>query len=380
MITNTAIDAMQPGAEIKDDQVPGLSVRRNPGGWSWMLRYRKRGGAVKRPKIGAYPTISLKDARSLARSWLVRLAGGDDPAVPPKSEPLLDDLWARCEREHYNRGTAWDGEAKRIYNVHIKERLGGHRLGAIDYDVVHRLHAGMKALPFQANRALAVLAKMLYLAERWKLRPPGSNPCQYVSRYPEPRRRRYASPAELSAAAAALQAEAIKFPAAVAFIYLLMFSGARPSEIVNATPAMIERTEGGGVLRIEQGKTGQRDVFLPAQAMQVIDRLPKDGIAQRSREGVLGAYTITGLAGPPRDVWDRVRKAAGCPDLRMRDLRRTFATIAMSNGVTPGQIGELLGHRSVQTTKIYAKLMESPAHAAAAAVAGKIDQIIGGGK
>lgn len=380
-LTNTAIDAMAAGAELKDDQVAGLSVRRHPDGWSWMLRYRLRGGDTKRPKLGAYPTLGVKAAREVARDWLTKIAKGQDPAAAPPVEPTVADLWSRALREHYPAGTRWTYEATRLYERFIKPKLGPRPVSSVEYADAAALHDGLKDTPVQANHAVNTLSVLFDLAEKWKHRPQHSNPCMHVTRFPQRKRRRYAKPAELMDLAAAIAAESLENPEAAVFLYLLMFSGARPSEIVNATPAMVERTEaGGGVLRLDKGKTGERAVFLPTQAMLMIDRLPRDGIPQRLRVGILGARTLTGLRAVPRGVWDRVRQAAGAPDLWARDLRRTFATIAMSNGVTPGQIGELLGHRSTQTTKIYAKLMEDPAHAAAAAVAGRIDEIIGGGK
>jgi site-specific recombinase XerD len=61
-------------------------------------------------------------------------------------------------------------------------------------------------------------------------------------------------------------------------------------------------------------------------------------------------------------------------------MRRTFATVALSNGVPIGQVGELLGHASTQTTKIYAKLLEETAHAAAAKTAGLMAGMLQGGE
>jgi integrase len=90
--------------------------------------------------------------------------------------------------------------------------------------------------------------------------------------------------------------------------------------------------------------------------MEVIGMLPRT------------AGTITGI-GPPYKLWYKVRKEAGCPDLRFHDLRHSFASAALAQGLTLEQIGELLGHASTQTTKRYAHLIESTAHAAAARTA-----------
>jgi integrase len=376
-LTNTAIDAMLPGAELKDDRVPGLSVRAHGSGKSFMLYYRNLAGRPRRPKIGDCGVLSLAEARNIARGILARVRAGDDPSaerVLSRTDPTVDELWDRVEREHYNRGKTWDKEAKRLYHLFIKPKLGRGLVAGVGYEDAKKVHDALADMPAQANRVIAVLGHMLKLAERWGYRPLGTNPVGHIRRFPENSRRRFASRDEIKTLAAIL---AIKATAndpdtlsGVAFLYLLMFSGARPSEIGNATPAMLERVERDGhafgVLRIADGKTGRRDVFLPPQAVAVLDRLPQ----QRSR--LAGRKTV------PRKLWDAIRTEAGCPDLWARDWRRTFATVALSNGVPLSKVGELLGHADPRTTKIYAKLMEEDAHATAAEVAGQMAKLMAG--
>jgi integrase len=378
-LTSSAIRRLPSGAELKDTTVPGLSVRAHGSGKSYLLYYRTRGGKVRRPKIGDCDAITLTEARAIARDMLAQVAAGGDPAgqrAAARKEPTLNDLWDRCELEHWHRGKQWDKEAKRIYDRYIRPRHGSDKVTSIGYGEIHKIHASMAAEPFQANRVVAVIGKMLKLAERWEMRPIGSNPCPHIARYREPSRRRYARPDEIAKLGPILDRLAPENPSGVAFLYLLLFSGARPSEIENGTPAMLERlkrVEGEGentrtvvygVLRLDDGKTGQRDVFLPPQAMTVIDRLP----ANRKH--------LAGRGHLPRKLWERVRDEAGCPDLWARDMRRTFATVGYSTGVDKRVMGNLLGHASPQTTEIYAKLMEDPAHAAAAKTAEAIEKLL----
>lgn len=373
-LTNTAVEALLPGDELKDDRVPGLSVRCRATKRSFMLYYRTKTGIPRRPKIGDYGVLSIAMAREVARTMLAKVAAGEDPVADrqaARQEPVLNDLWDRCEREHWCNGKGWDREAKRLYDAHVRSKLGDRRIKSIGYDDIAKLHTDLKDTPVEANHMIAVVSKMLSLAERFgpegaKWRVLNTNPCTAIQRYPMIKRKRYAKPAEIGVLGPILEREAETDPEGVAFLYILMFSGARPSEIENGVPAQIERLEHDGqvvgVLRLDDGKTGQRDVFLPPQAMHVIDRLPKH---RRTLAGNL-----------PRRLWERVRNEAGCADLWARDLRRTFGTVGLSGGVPIGTIGELLGHASVQTTKIYAKLMEGPAHTAAADIAGRMEKML----
>lgn len=381
-LTNTAIDALLAGAELKDDRVPGLSARRHKSGVSFMLYYRTRTGIARRPKIGDYGTLTIAVARDIARDMLAKVAAGQDPVAErntARGEPTMDDLWAKCAAEHWNGGKDWDREAKRLYETRLKPKLGKDRVRSISYDGLNKIHDSLSATPVEANHVIAVASKMLSLAEKFgpegaKWRDLNSNPCALIERYVIPKRRRFATPAEIAKLGAVLDryAEHPHHVTGVAFLYILMFSGARPSEIERALPKQLERVvrDGAayGVLRVD-GKTGQRNVFLPPQAMRVIDKLP------------VGRARLADRKTMPKRLWELVRTEIDAPDLWARDLRRTFGTVALSSGTaTLDQLSELLGHASRQTTMIYAKLMEDPAHAAAAGTAGRMEQLLGGSK
>jgi integrase len=123
----------------------------------------------------------------------------------------------------------------------------------------------------------------------------------------------------------------------------------------------------GNVLRLPDSKTGQRDVYLPPQAVALIESLPP------YRDG-----TITGIKSP-RHLWRVIRKEAGCPDLRLYpDLRRSFATVGVAAGNTMDLMGGLLGHKNRQTTMVYARLMEDAAKEAASSTAAAMEKLLNG--
>lgn len=369
-LTASTIDAMLPGDSLKDDRVPGLEVRCHSSGRSFLFYYRTKTGIARRPKIGNYPALSIADARKIASGLIAQVAAGKDPSAENKNarhEIDMDALWLKVEAEHYNKKKAWDKEAKRVYTKFISPKIGKKRVGQVEYEDIHALYAAMSATPIQANRLLAIFGKMMKLAEKWRYRPPHSNPVHLFDssdRFKERKRSRFASPEELAKIGAALDKRIEADPAGVAFLYVLAFSGARPSEIGRATPDMVDAA---GVLRIQEGKTGERAVYLPAQALRAIAKLPA------CRRNLCGRVTV------PKALWAKVRNEAGCPDLWARDSRRTFASVALSNGTPIGVVGELLGHKSAQTTKIYARLMEDGAHRAAAGIANAMETLMGGG-
>lgn len=380
MLTNTAIEAMAVGAMLRDDRVRGLQIRRNAGGWSWLLYYRNRLDEERRPRLGPYPELSISKAREVAKELLGQVAAGKDPAAmwaAEKRQPTMDELWLRVEKDRYNDDSKdWHRKAKAYYKDVISPRLGDRRVPTIEYEDVDQLHTSLSDSPASANHVVAVISVMLDQAERWKIRTLGTNPCRLIERYTIRKRTRYATEDELPRLAERFERNAIENPRrlpAITFLYLVLFTGARPMEIAGAVPSQLERFETDGkvygLLRLDRHKTAedtgeQRVVHVPAQALALLDRLPAD---RRS---------LTGLTTVPGRIWREIRKEIGANDLWARDLRRTFGTVALSNGVSLSQVGELLGHASVQTTKIYAKLMHEQGKAASGVTANAIEGLM----
>lgn len=366
-MTPQQIKAMAPGGTLRDDVVTGLEVRSFPSGRKvFYLYYRTKLGRARHPKVGDCAIMSLADARASARRTLLAVANGGDPVGDrntEKREPQFGDLWTRYRGSQGDRKKS-AREDERLYLRILSPRLGSRSVRSLCHDDAVRLHRALERTPYQANRAIALLSKLCSFAERpLQWRNLASNPCRGVERYPELKRRRFAKPAELAAIGKLLQQHTDAHPQSVAFIYLLLYSGARPAEIGNAQRAWLD----GNVLRLPDSKTGQRDVYLPPQAVDLIERLP------RYKDG-----TITGIK-LPRRLWRIIRKEAGCSDLRLYpDLRRSFATVGVAAGNTMDLMGGLLGHKNRQTTMVYARLMEDAAASAASATADAMEKLLHG--
>src|SRR3990167_853334 len=255
-------------------------------------------------------------------------------------------------------------EDARMIGTYVVPELGHLAAEAVQYENIEKLHDDMEGTPYQANRVLALLSKIFTLAEKWRLRPQGSNPCRGVDRYKEVSRRRYLTPEEAPRVAAVLAQQEVAHPLAVAYVYLLLLSGARPEEIGRARWDWLELSGESGVLRLPDSKTGMRSVYLSPRLVRLLAGLPRTG--ERILDGA-----------KPHALWTIVRNLAGGPDLRLYYLRHSFASAALAEGYTLDQIGELLGHKSTQTTHRYAHLIEHKAHEIAAGTSAKLERMLG---
>lgn len=355
------IKSAQVGAIIRDDVVQGLHLRVFANRKSFYLYFRTKDGMERRPKIGDWPTVAIPDARKVAKEMLLEVAQGKDPIAERKSlreAPRCLDAWEQYKVEHLPKKKSSRDDIAR-WDGCVSDKFKAIRVADVDYNDVYALHQKLKDTPYQANRTLALISKLMNLCEKWGYRPTGSNPCRHVEKFKEQKRRRYMTAEEAMKISAALHRERAVAPASVAFIYLLILTGARCGEIASAKWSQLIDNK----LVLQEHKTDSqghdRVIHLPAVAMDIIEKLPRTNA------------TITGILSPKK-IWERIRKEAGCPDLRLHDLRHSFASVAVSAGYTLAQIGELLGHSSPATTARYAHLMEDAASAAAQDVADQI--------
>ena len=157
-------------------------------------------------------------------------------------------------------------------------------------------------------------------------------------------------------------------------IKLLIFTGARKNEIQGLRWNEVDFHS--GYLKLADSKTGQKAIPLNAGALEILNSLTR----QEGSEYVFPSFGGSAhYVGTPR-VWTKIRADAGLDDVRLHDLRHSFASIAVSAGASLPIIGALLGHSDSATTQRYAHLQDDPLKAASDAVGGKILAVMRLGK
>jgi integrase len=381
--TKTAVEAAAPlDKPYWDADLKGFGLRVSDRGTrTYFVHGRMPIGRQVKVTIGRHGALTCEQARARAKALLGQIAGGDDPAAAKRharcvererrAAPTLAELCDRYVVEYsaVHHKPSNQAENRRMIEQIIKPRLGRLKVEALDHDDVARLHRDLKRTPRQANHVVAVLSKMMNLAELWRLRPLNSNPCRHLKRYPENARDKYASPDELERIGAALrelEAAGKINPADAACIRFLALVGCRLSEAVALELHHVDfRT---GEWRLPDAKTGKRTIMLGAPALALLAPLGTRGRAfGRSVDMV-------------ENAWGKVRARAGALDLRLHDLRHTVGTYAGASGASAFLVRDLLGHRTMAMTGRYVSRHVDPLRAVADAVSAQVDAALGGSK
>lgn len=381
-LTKTLIEGAAPRANryrLNDSLVPGLCLLVLPSGVkTYYLRHRTIDGIQRELKLGSPVELTPDDARRLAREALAQVREGRDPAAERRQlreAPTLADLAARyMERHGTRKRSGFNDEI--LWRLHILPRLGRTKVARLTREQVRLFHSDHPR-PVTANRALEVLGKAMALAEEWGWRPVGSNPCTGIKANPEHQRRRYMSQDELARLRAALADwEAQSSPQELRWrfgqlVRLLLLTGARLREVMEARWAWVDWDRRVIEVPAHKGKTGAGTIRLSERAMELLLAL-YDAQEPRSEWVVQGSVPERPLVGY-RKLWLALLADAGISNLRIHDLRHTFASYSLSGGQTLGTVGQLLGHRSAQTTTRYAHLIDDAAQRAVRQVSEALD-------
>jgi len=168
-----------------------------------------------------------------------------------------------------------------------------------------------------------------------------------------------------------MEAERIELLSAILAARLLILTGCRLNEIMTLQWAHVDLAE--RVLRLPDSKSGAKVVHIGEPAVELLRDAQRIDDTPWVIAGTLPGKRLSDL----QPFWQRVRARAGLKNVRIHDLRHTFASTAVASGQGLPMIGKLLGHTQVQTTARYAHLAAEPVRIAADAVAYNLRQSLG---
>lgn len=233
-----------------------------------------------------------------------------------------------------------------------------------DFKTGPRGRAIVKGGPGIAARSVKVLGSVYSYAIKKKLL--SESPVRGVEVIGLESRNRFLSAEELARLGDALikaKKEGVN-PFAIAAIRLLMLTGARKSEILTLRWDWVDiETK---ALRLPDSKTGVKSIPLAAPALELLTSLPRIDDSPFVIPG--GNGHLVGLT----KVWYKIRAIAKLDDVRIHDLRHSFASVAVAGGDSLYLVGKVLGHKQSKTTEIYAHLQDDPLRAVADRAANKI--------
>ena len=355
-----------------DRDLAGFGVRVYPSGKKVFIVQTRAFGRSKRVTLGTHGALAAEQARKNAAAVIARIKKGQPPVEPePTPEPTVADLAERYQREYVEMHCkpATVSHYRLMLRKHIVPALGEHLVADVEHKDILAFHNKLHRMPTVANRAVDILVKMFNLADAWGWRPSGTNPCRGVSRFKVEKHERFLTREELYRLGQALRAapaERLASTHAAAAIRLLVLTGCRRNEILGLR--WDDLNFESGEMRLRDSKTGARMVPLPPKSAEVfagLSRTPNNPWVFPGRKKGTRLVNLN-------DSWDRIRKRAGLDGVRLHDLRHSFASRALALGESLPMIGDLLGHRKVNTTARYAHLARDSVRDSSAKVAADI--------
>ena len=364
-LTDAGIRRLKPDAReytVGDTRVPSLHVRVYPsGGRSFVCHF----GSWKQSLA---PAKLMKVAE--ARQQCLRLESegrGRRAAAPVFAEFVIGewrDSWGpRCKPSTIRgRDKILKGQLLPAFGTRRMDRI-------VPSDIQRWFDHYSRTSPGAANHALGVLRQIFNHATG--LEYIGANPARGVRPNPRPKRTRFLSREEIGRLHQCLDRHAAGRRGWQAdIIRLLLLTGCRKNEIVRLRRREVDVDH----LRLEDSKTGPRTVFLNRRAQEIIE----GQLAMAS-----GEFVFPSPIDPARPIsddlplWYEVRLEAGLEDVRLHDLRHTYASQAVMQGIPLPVVARLLGHSQVTMTLRYAHACDQEVEAAAERIGAAISEYLG---
>lgn len=338
-----------------DTRERGLILAVTSGGSKTFYLYKRIDGKPERLLLGRFPDLSIENARKKAAAAKGEIAMGENPQKTRhaiRGEMTFGTLFEQYMEKYskvHKRSWIYDEREVNKFLSHWFKR----KISTIEKPEVERLHAtlGKENGLYQANRLLERIRSIFNKGIEWGW--DGTNPAVGIKKYREKSRDRFLQPDELPRFFEALAGEPNE--AARDFFMISLLTGARKSN----TLAMRweEVNFHTATWRIAETKNGDaQTVHLPDQAIAIL----RERKVHSQSPWVFPSDRTDGHLADPKKAWERVLSAANIEDLRIHDLRRTLGSYQAATGANGYIIGKSLGHKSQQSTAIYARLNLDP--------------------
>jgi integrase len=348
-------EAICPGGHSKvdffDPEHKGFLLEvRSSGGKTFYQRYLDARGRQRQFKLGSADVLSVEQARRLGRSALAEALLGADPQARRqelRSIPTLNQLIRDRYLPHAQASKrSWTTD-ETLLRIHILPALGRLTLDQISGEHVAGLINDMRAKGYAggtSNRVLVLLRYVFNLARKWNVPGVNLNPTAGLAMAPDVHRQRFLTPEETQRLIGSINAD--KNQIAAKAIMLLLLTGARRREVTRARWEDVDWEK--RTLLVPVSKSGKpRTIALNAAAIALLRTAPSD-----SASPYIFPTQLSGLFCP----WNRIRRRAGLADVRLHDLRHSFASFLVNQGVSLYVVQGLLGHSQVRMTQRYAHL------------------------
>ena len=343
---------------------PGLFVECRLGGRSmptWYLRLKNARGTNTYKKLGTVKDVSLAQARKSARQLKAEhmLAPKlEDVVVVPKAELTLDAFMVDHYFPHAKIHKRSHKRDDQLYRLRIKPKFGDLVLSAVNRREVQAFQNGLLnegLAPASADHHVKLMRRVLNLAVQWEFLE--KNPLKGIELYMVDNQvENYLDQEQLARLVDVLRLDENRKVCCI--IMFLISTGARLNEALTATWKNVSIE--GGVWKVDASLSKSkrsRSIPLNDSALWVLDQLDSKGKSvflfpspAKAKDGKDEAYTTITRA------WYRLRGKAKVPNVRLHDLRHTFASLLVSGGQSLYSVQQILGHSDPKVTMRYAHL------------------------
>jgi integrase len=384
-ISLSVIHALKPGQVVYDARLPGFGVRRQAKAVSYFVKLRVA-GKQRWITLGVHGRVTPDGqvwTPDVARRQAIQVMANPTIASAPKTVvPTLppDTTFATiAEAFLVNHGPKLKPQSLSNYSWLIRDYLnpafGNIPIEQVTRSHISAAHATWKEAPRSANFALTVLSKLMTWCEDQGYRPEGSNPTRRVQRYRETVRERFLTPDEMARLGAALDLAAknnLTSLYVIAALRLLILTGARLNEILTLEWSFVDL--GRRLVFLPDSKTGKKPFVLNDAAIKVLKGIPRMTDNPYVIVGHITGRHLVNIQKP----WRAIRAMAGLDNVRIHDLRHTFASFAVDSGASLPMIGRQLGHSQPTTTQRYAHLADDPVRRMTQVTGEKLDEAMRG--